>query len=139
MNYAILIFFLSFLVVDQHQQPPLQEDHSPPLQNSYTEFLVNQLIEDDEPSPASPPSPPTITAASQGHGSNHMAATPPQQQHQPHPPQPQRQPSPPAAAPESSPPQQQHKQPQPDQQIPSVQQIQWFYLDPQRNEQVRTT
>jgi hypothetical protein len=32
--------------------------------------------------------------------------------------------------------QQQQKQPQPDQQIPSVQQIQWFYLDPQRNEQV---
>jgi len=115
---------LEKLTIDQ---PPIREPNQ--RNNSWNQDpindLVSKLIEDDDPSPVSPPSPPPLSAPH------------PLPQQQPPQPQPQRQPSPPpqVTPATASQQQQQQKQPQPDQQIPSVQQIQWFYLDPQRNEQ----
>ena len=111
-------------------QPPIREPNQ--QKNSWNQDpindLVSKLIEDDDPSPVSPPSPPPLSAPQP------LPQQQPPQQPQP---QPQRQPSPPPQmTPATASQQQQQKQPQPDQQIPSVQQIQWFYLDPQRNEQV---
>ena len=111
-------------------QPPIREPNQ--QNNSWNQDpindLVSKLIEDDDPSPVSPPSPPPLSAPQP------LPQQQPPQQPQP---QPQRQPSPPPQmTPATASQQQQQKQPQPDQQIPSVQQIQWFYLDPQRNEQV---
>jgi len=117
---------LEKLTIDQ---PPIREPNQ--QNNSWNQDpindLVSKLIEDDDPSPVSPPSPPPLSAPQP------LPQQQPPQQPQP---QPQRQPSPPPQmTPATASQQQQQKQPQPDQQIPSVQQIQWFYLDPQRNEQ----
>ena len=94
-------------------------NHSEDLRHeAIADDFVSKLIEEDDSAAMVVKTEPPIS--SQQHLQPQVQ---PQQQQLQQPQQPSPQPSP------------QHHQPPPQEQIPSVQQIQWFYLDPKRNEQ----